>query len=443
MKARFQRAFRILREQGKHTGNHLTVPRTVRYVRERDANGKVTSEHWELVPEAVERIKQAFHLLFTTNDSYDTIALKVGWSGGNALRRLMQNPVHVGIRRYTILHDGPEYKPEPTLKHPKPKKRRKQRNREIPVDYPTREEIETGQRQPIVQPILTWAQWDKAEALFRERAANPKKRRYKEDDSDRPRFLAAGIGYCSCGQPLYGQQSAHRLGRQYGNWDHYKCHSRRPKSLLDRGAKGPGCGAPNVHRRDLDSAVETLMSKLADEDFILAAVKTIVDQQEEAPDPGRAIREQARKDFQAGRRNLLRLVQENKISSQEFAENSAELEQKLKALEAMTPAPMPKLDPLEIAERIARVFVSFQFMAYKDKRNVLSGAVKRIIVDTTTRRIVGVTVSGGYLGHGATVVDGTVDSVHRRRTPYQIDRTPDLILHLPQPIEIPKLARAA
>jgi hypothetical protein len=208
-------------------------------------------------------------------------------------------------------------------------------------------------------------------------------------------------------------------------------------------SRHPGCGAANLRKRDLDSAVETLVSKLADEDFILAAVKAVVDQQEEAPDPGREIREQARKDFQAGRRNLLRLVQENKITSQEFAEHSAELEKKMKALEAMTPAPVPKLDPLEIAARIARVFVSFQFLPYKDKRNVLSGAVKRIIVNTTTRRIIGVTVSGGYLGHGATVVNGTVDSVHRRRTPYQIDRTHDLILVLPKPIEIPRVAKAA
>jgi DNA invertase Pin-like site-specific DNA recombinase len=201
LRDRFNRGKATKRVEGKHVGGNQTLPKTVRYVKERNANGKVVRAYWELLPLEVERMKRAFQLLFE-GDSYEVIAEKIGggWTG-NGLRRAMMNPIHIGIRRYEWEATGSEYMPRATANDPKPKMRRRLQKRAAPLDVPTREELERGEKPPVIEPIITFAEWDRAQEITAARTTRWRKSKLKNEG--RPRFLGSGISECSCGQPMY------------------------------------------------------------------------------------------------------------------------------------------------------------------------------------------------------------------------------------------------
>ncbi len=234
------------RLEGKHPGGNQLLPKTVKFVRVRNAEGIKTGEtYWELVPIEVARMKLAFQLLFE-GDSYELIAEKIGggWTG-SGLHRAMMNPIHIGIRRYQWEAKGDEYMPKASAKNPKPKKRRRLVKRAAPLDIPTREDLESGKAKPIVEPILTLAEWDRAQEIIVSRMTRWRKSKLKNDG--RARHLATGIACCSCSDPLYPR---------YG--------SRTPDNLVDlcksRFRGGKGCGAQLIRRDEMDAAIEQTLS---------------------------------------------------------------------------------------------------------------------------------------------------------------------------------------
>jgi DNA invertase Pin-like site-specific DNA recombinase len=403
------------RLQGLHPGGNHMLPKTVKFVRERNADGKVIATRWELVPLEAERMKRAFQLLFE-GDSYDVIAEKIGgdWTG-SGLRRAMMNPVHIGIRRYEWEAKGEEYAPRPTVKNPKPKKRRRLTKRAVSLDVPTREELESGKARPIVEPIITLADWDYAQAIIVSRITKWRKSKIKNERRDRA--VANGIGRCSCGEPLYV-----KYGSRGSHLDAYICKTRHPR--------GKGCGMQAVKRADLDAAIAQTITMLADADFLMGVLKAALALQQAAPDPARAEREQALRNLDNGRKELLIMVRKGYLRHNEFREQMAGLEAEVRALEALVPAPAPQLNPKQIMELVAAVFAEFAFLSFDQQRLLLRGAVKSIIVDSHARAITTVTISGGYLGNGA-------NSVLRSRTQSGISAIPDLVIRFPHPVEIP------
>jgi DNA invertase Pin-like site-specific DNA recombinase len=403
------------RLEGKHPGGNHMLPKTVRFVRVRNAEGKVISCHWELVALEAERMKLAFQLLFE-GDSYELIAEKVGggWAG-SSLHRAMMNPIHIGIRRYDAEAKGEEYLPAPTAKNPKPKKRRKPVKRAQPLDVPTRQDLESGKAQPIVEPILTLAQWDRAQEIIAERMTHWRKSKLKNEGRDR--FVANGIGYCSCGETLYG-----KYGSRGPHLDSYICRTRHPK--------GKGCGMRSIKRIDLDAAIAETMAMLADAAFLMKALDAALALQQTAPDPARAEREQAIAKLANGRKEMLVMVRAGEMTRDEFKEQMTALESEVRALEALVPAPVPQADPKVIVQAFDRTFARFGTMNFNDQRAVLRGAVKSIIVDSHARTITSVTISGGYLGRGA-------NSVLPSRTQSGISAVPDLTIRFPHPVVIP------
>jgi hypothetical protein len=389
LKSRFARGKQTKRLEGKHVGGNQTLPRTVRYVKERNANGKVVRAYWELVPLEVERMKRAFQLLFA-GDSYELIAKTIGgrWTG-KGIREAMQNPIHIGIRRYEWEATGEEYVPKPTAKTPQPKMRRKPVKRAVPLDVPTREELESGGKQPIVEPIISLAEWDRAQQIMAERVTHWRKSKLKNEGRDR--FLGNSMTYCSCGGAMYT-----RYGSRGGHLDVYYCKSQFPS--------GKGCGMRPIKRVDMDPTIEQTISKLVDADFLMGALRTALALQTAAPDPARVKREQMLAKLEIGRKELLAMVRNGDLTRDEFRREMAQLENEKRALEAMVPAPAPQLDPKDILDLINRAFSEFSFLTYAQKRTLLRGAVKKIIADSHARSITGVTLSGGYLGKGANSV---------------------------------------
>ncbi len=394
------------RLEGKHPGGNQLLPKTVKFVRVRNAEGIKTGEtYWELVPIEVARMKLAFQLLFE-GDSYELIAEKIGggWTG-SGLHRAMMNPIHIGIRRYQWEAKGDEYMPKASAKNPKPKKRRRLVKRAAPLDIPTREDLESGKAKPIVEPILTLAEWDRAQEIIVSRMTRWRKSKLKNDG--RARHLATGIACCSCSDPLYP-----RYGSRTPDNDFYLCKTRF------RGGKG--CGAQLIRRDEMDAAIEQTVSMLADADFLLCALQSALDLQNDAPDPARIQREQMLAKLEAGRKEMLAMVRGGDMTRDEFRREMAQLENEKRALEAIAPAAAPQFDPKEVLDLINRAFSEFAFLTFTEKRALLRGAVKEIIVDSRARSITSLTISGGYMGTGANSVP------HLRLRYWRQDRAPGI-----------------
>lgn len=427
LKERFMRGKAADRKARKHPGGNQMLPQTVRYVREyaTNPNGKqvVTRTYWELEPLEAERMRSAFKLLFA-GDSYEVIAEKIGGGHkGSSLRRLMMNPIHIGIRRYAFEAKGEEYdpkaRPETYLKHDadwKPKKRRKLTKKEQVLDVPTREQLEHG-APPIVEPILTLEEWDRAQAIITRRTSSWRKSKLK--NTGRERFLGNGIAYCSCGQALYG-----RYGSRGSHLDAYYCKTRFPS--------GPGCGMHSIKRTDVDPAIEATISRLCDADFLLGALKAALALRVMPVDPATAARERALAKLKTGRQNLVGALGDGEIDRESFRLKMTQVEAEIRALEAQVPAPPVDIDQRQIADAIVRTFTEFGFLSFVQKRALLRGAVRSVIVDSHARSITTVTVSGGYLGTGI----GANSGLHSTRQS-GISALDDLTIRLPEPVAIP------
>jgi DNA invertase Pin-like site-specific DNA recombinase len=394
-----------LRLRGLHpNGNHL-LPKGVKYIRERNENGRVVAERWERDPLETERIKRAFQLLFE-GYSYRDIARMIGGNwGAKGVRECLENPHVIGVRRYKWEASGPEYLPKPSVQNPEPKKmRRKLKLRSQPTDVPTIEELRSGRKLPIIEPIISLAEWDHAQAVIAERMTRHRKSKIKNDG--RPRFLACGIATCSCGEPMY----THYGSRRNPLVDTYFCRTRFR-------SRGTGCGMTPVRRVDTDAAIEQMIRRLADADFVVQAVNTILATNDRTPDdPARLKREQARTKLENGRREMLAMVRGGDMTRDEFKREMAALEQEVKALEALIPSAAPQMDPKVIAQAIVHVFNRFHRLTFEEKRRLLRGAIKQITIDSHARAITTLTVSGGYLGRGAnTVPRSTAPASYRVR----------------------------
>jgi len=414
LRSRFARGKATKRLEGKHVGGNQMLPKTVRFVRERNAEGvKTGKSHWELVPLEAERMKRAFQLLLEGH-SYETIAEMVGGWTGSGLHRAFMNPIHIGIRRceWTV---GAEYLPEPTVKNPTPKKRRYLIKRAAPLDVPTRQELESGAKPPVVEPIISLADWDRAQEIIAARMSHWRKGKLKNEGRDRG--VATGIADCSCGMPLYM-----KYGSRGSHTDAYICKSRHPR--------GKGCGMKSIKRIDLDAAIAQTIMMLADASFVMSALEAALALQVAVPDPARVQRELALAKLESGRKEMIVMVRKGEMTRDEFREQMGALEMEVRALEALVPAPAPKVDARQLVELVVAVFTEFAFLAFVQQREVLRGAVRSIIVDGHARAITTVTIDGGYLGRGA-------NSVLHSRAQYGINSIPDLTIRFPEPFMIP------
>ena len=418
---------RVLRDKGLNPCPAHALPRTVRYVKIRNENGKVIDQRWELVPLMVERVKRAYQLLFE-GQSYRSIAEQVGGLSPDGFHKLMQNPIHIGIRRYAYTL-SPEYMPKATVKNPYPKRKRRSILADQPIDVPTREELILGTKQPIVPPIISMADFDRAQEIMRSRITRWRKGKIKNDG--RPRFLLNQV-YCGCGEPVIGKYGSDgKRGQIRPFLDRYVCRSTYPGDRHgEQGCRGEW---RSIRRMDLEACVIQMIERLADRKFLTTLLKQLIVVSQPKPDPAQAQREAALRKHDQGRQTLLAMVRAGDISRAEFKAQMAILEHDKKATEALAPPPQQSLDPATIAIGLINTFQGFGMLAFGRQRAILQGALKRIIINGNERTVHSVTISGGYLGGSK----GGVNSPLLCSQYPQIDNPLDFVLKFPQPISIP------
>lgn len=416
LKSRFARGKMIARMEGRSPGGNHMLPKGFRFIKERNDEGKVTGFHWEQDAVEMARMQKAFELLFA-NEPFEIIAGRIGggWTG-SGLKRAMQNPIWIGIRRYLYEASGEEFIPEPTAKHPNPKPRHKKVMRQVPFDVPTREELEAGAK-PVVKPIMSIETWDAAQLNIAAREGIVRKTRAK--NMDRPRFLGMGITFCICGEMMYPKYGSNRRS----HLDAYGCKSRYHG--------GPGCGHPPIHREDFDLGLVQLISeKILNAEFLMKLLEAAT-AQDPVPDPVRVGIEKAQAGLEAGRKELRTLVRRGQMTAAEFIEDITALETELRQAEALMPPAPPPMDTKGFLQRIANTFASFARLPFTKKREILKGAVKAIVTDTKAGTITSIKISGGYLGSA----NGSLPS----RTSLAIRAVPDLLIPFPEPYVIPSL----
>jgi DNA invertase Pin-like site-specific DNA recombinase len=391
-----------IREAGLHPGGNQILPRGVKFIRVRDENGKITEELWKHDGVDSERMRIAYRLLIQEDLPYTHIAEKIGggwWSG--SVKASFMNPIWKGYRLYKYEAKGEEFIP----KNAKPDKNGKIKPRRKMTLKPAPELVKID-----LPGIVTDEEWARAQEIIAQRET--KHRKLKVKNYKRPRHLANGIGYCVCGQALYG-----RYGSRGPHLDVYAC-----KTQFKGGA---GCGMKKVKRTEMDAAIETMITvNLLTANYVIETVELVAEPA--AADPGRAQREAALAAVRKARANLLDLRLTGDITKERFVARDRELETEERSLQTLLPMPKPKAKPVDLGAQIAQVFAEFAFLSFPKKRSLLHRAVKEIMLDGRT--IPSVTLRGGFL-------DG-VNSSLRSTTQSPIDSLSDVVIRFPKPIEI-------
>jgi hypothetical protein len=110
----------------------------------------------------------------------------------------------------------------------------------------------------------------------------------------------------------------------------------------------------------------------------------------------------SKRELQTGRANLIAAMRAGDITHAEYKESLTQPETEVRSLEALLPPPAPKMDPMVLVQALIRIFAQFAMLSVIQKLDLLREALTEITVDGRT--ITSVTISGGYLGMGATTM---------------------------------------
>jgi hypothetical protein len=108
----------------------------------------------------------------------------------------------------------------------------------------------------------------------------------------------------------------------------------------------------------------------------------------------------SKRELQTGRANLIAAMRAG--THAEYKESLTQPETEVRSLEALLPPPAPKMDSMVLVQALIRIFAQFAMLSMIQKLDLLREALTEITVDGRT--IASVTISGGYLGMGATTM---------------------------------------
>ena len=397
-----------LRDEGKHAGGDHMLPRYVKFIRERNPQNyrKIEKSFYQYGPQSeVDKILHAIALI-EGQVSWEDAARQIGMTG-TALKRALQNPILIGIRRYGWKCVGEEYYPV-GRNGQKRKKRRKMVAMEKPQDVIIPELAGKN-------ALISVERFDRLQELIAAKRASWMKSKLK--NAGRARHLAPGITYCECGLKMYP-----RYGTRKSECDYYYCKSRHKG--------GPGCGMQGVSRMDLDFTIrEMLIPQLRKAEFLLEVLAI----HERSNVAGQRDGEQAKRDAElaevkAERQKAIDWALKGRITEEDLDARLADYDQQIRILELSATAPVAdEFNPAHYVEGVSEYFADFAELQFSEQRDMLRRAVKEIMIQAGA--IVSVTLLGGWLS-------GCVNSQLQRTLQREIDTTRNVVVRFPQPIVI-------
>jgi site-specific DNA recombinase len=330
----------LLRTRGGNPNGSLALPRGIGSEPIKDAKGRSIGARWFYVEPDASRVRQAYELLFERL-SWEDIAERIG--GGftdNGVRNSLKNPIWKGVRVYS---DG----------------------RETPLEVPI-----------DIEPLIPPARWAEAQKIILEKRTRWAKSRRA------PHVLLSGMLRCRCGKPCYVRISGKSRGFYY-------CSTGFP-------GHGPKCGARSVQQEPADQTVERVVStQLLDAAYLRTVLGKLRSSQ---PTRGREAGKLAhqREKLEAERQRLLRLTLKGACSEDDFARESKRIEQEMRDLDLLTPAPLSAaFDAAKLVVHITRTFARFAKQPLEEKRTLLRSAVRDIVLEDGA--VTAITLNGAFL----------------------------------------------
>jgi DNA invertase Pin-like site-specific DNA recombinase len=338
LRQRTQDGKREKRLLGRNVNGSATLPSGLVYQRIANAAGKTVDHKWSYDRGEVAKVREAYRLLFLDRYNLTEIERLVGWSRGKI--RTLQNATWRGVRLGAPMADETE-----------------------PVEIPL----------PL-KPLLTRAQWSKAQVLMAKRTT------WTKATSD-PRFLGAGLLFCECGAKYYFHGD-----RRRGGHDSYFCSSK---------FRGAGCGAAWLRRDVVDPALERMVSEHLTNAAFLAKVFARVERPA-APDLHKRERELAK--LAARRQKWIKQFDADRINQKEFEQKMDAVKAATHEIEAQMPVAMPPaLDQRAVVAGLVRWALRFPKLTdFEQKRTELRRVIRRIPVIAGTAPAF--EVCGSFLG---------------------------------------------
>jgi len=347
IKKRMQGAKEEKRRQGKHPGNHLTLPLGVAYDRQ--------AERYHYTEDA-EKVRELFELFHGRRvHNFIELARLTGVGTNVTVRNLLKNELYIGYRHY-------RQKRAPERKVSSDGRRRDR-------DKVARRGDEVIRVKVIEEPLIPEAVFWEVQDIINNRRDEFTDRRGKA----KRLFLYSGLLRCGvCGSPMYTVPG----GKAGSNKDYYYCRN-KSTHWVNKGA--PYCPSSYLRREPVEEMLAAFIAdNLSDPEFVLAGLAALLESRDE--------RGLERERAEIGRRvvalrqkkaRMASMVVDGVFSLEDVAGKARAIQDEIGQLEARAlslEAPREQEDPMdyrEAVETVAAAFCEFPSWSERDRREFL------------------------------------------------------------------------
>jgi DNA invertase Pin-like site-specific DNA recombinase len=381
MKERMLGARESMRKQGAAGSGGQAIPRGVIYTKIKGQKIGL----WSYAPEYAPKVREAYRMLIEDDAPYQAIAVTLDVCERTA-HNTLQNPIWLGYRRRDKESQTAPVRVVANRRTPlKPGEKIRRYRPTRPLAEP--EWVETNL---LSEPLIAREIFDRAKRIIAGRRAH-----HKRDKRSANTLIPGDMVRCACGDHYYHKSDKRGYDRMY-------CASRHParkrRSKASRGAPRPAaCPAASFRRDHLESALEQMFAYALTGQLILETLDQLGKASRRAPARARSI-DQELKTLDAAHARGYRQYTFGKVTEAQWDALRSEIEAKRQALLAARPEPVAVLyDGKALAREVAAIFAEYANLLLAQKRELLRRAVKEIHMSSDAE-ILGVTVSGGFLG---------------------------------------------
>ncbi|BFR49484.1 recombinase family protein [Nitratidesulfovibrio sp. HK-II] len=379
IKKRMHGAKEEKRRQGKHPGNHLSLPFGVGYDRK--------AERYFYTDDA-EKVRQLFDQFHGHRvHNYTELARRLGFSSNVTVRNLLSNEIYIGYRHYKQKR-APERKVR--------EDGRQKDKRKVP-----RAPGEIIRVKVIDNPLVPEEVFWEVQDIIHNRWNDFTDRK----GASKRLFLYAGLLRCGiCGSPMYTVPG----GKAGPNKDYYYC---RNKAHHWRQKGVPPCPSSYLRREPVEEMLASFIAEnLSNPDFVLAGLVALF----ESRDGCHVEHERADLDrrlvaLKQKKAKLATLVVDGVFTLEDVAGKAKAMQEEIGQLEArrealaVPPEPERPEDYREAVEAMAAAFTEFPFWSKEERREFLK--IQRpefwITTEGVTRYSIPVCKNSSQMGRGS------------------------------------------